>query len=153
MVLCNRFKKLSCACVDHNHFFHEPSRSHKYDAGADLYMPSKVVIKPGRFFKININTAVKIPKGFVGLILPRSSVSMSGIHICTGVIDAGFTGGLMVTAYNFSCKDVELLKGNRIAQLVVVPCLLGNFVEIPLEELQKQKSDNRGACGFGSTGK
>lgn len=153
MVFCNRFKKMFSACFDHSHFFHEPNRSHKYDAGADLYMPSKVVVKSGRYFNVNMNTAVSIPKGYVGLILPRSSVSMHGLHICTGVIDAGFTGNLIVTVYNFSGKDVELRTGNRIAQLVVVPCLLGEFKEIPLEELQKQGAGDRGSDGYGSTGR
>ena len=120
-----------------------PVRAHTHDAGADLRASEAATIGIGRFAKVSTGVRVSIPEGYVGLLAARSSLCARGLLIANGVgiIDAGFTGEIKVPLYNAGSRQSNVLAGERIAQLVILPCEL-------LEE--RRVSDGEG--GFGSTG-
>lgn len=125
-----------------------PFKFHPCDAGWDLFLPSPLY--PGRGLCFDTGVHVLIPAGFVGLVQPRSSISAQGLHVATGVIDAGYTGSIKVTVWdNDGARPQSLKGGERIAQLVVVP-LAGLSME-PGRVIELHT--DRGAAGFGSTGK
>lgn len=119
------------------------------DAGADLVATS---------VKLNTNQviygtglAVEIPEGMVGLVFPRSSVRNYDLAMSNsvGVIDSGYRGEIMVTfnVKNPSEPQEIYTEGDRIAQLVIMPVPLAQYVEV--EELSET---DRGTGGHGSTG-
>ena len=65
-----------------------------------------------------------------------------------GTIDCGYTGAIMVKLFNHGGSKYEVKKGDKIAQLVIVPCVL-----LPLEQVDRLEKTERGAKGFGSTGR
>jgi dUTP pyrophosphatase len=122
-------------------------------AGADLYVcrDSQTTIGPGETVLLPTGIAVEIPTGYVGLIFARSSLGTKrGLAPANkvGVIDSDYRGEIKVALHNHSGEAQVLLPFERVAQLVIVPCLHVDYQEVPsLEETQ------RGAGGFGSTGR
>lgn len=95
--------------------------------------------------------AVAVPEGHAGLVLPRSGLaSRRGLTLANapGLIDSGYRGEITVAVVNLDPSEkVEIRRGDRIAQLVVVPMALVEPVEV-----QDLPSSHRGEGGFGSTG-
>ena len=137
-----KFKKLHKDAIS-------PKFAHKTDAGADLTATS---IDFSREDQVVYGTglAVEIPEGMVGLLFPRSSIRNTDLIMsnCVGVIDAGYLGEIMAT-FNLKNPWADIYKvGDRIAQLVIMPVPLAQYVEV--EELSETQ---RGTEGHGSTGK
>lgn len=128
-----------------------PTRAKAGDAGSDLYASEEAVVPAKRSAVIKTDIAVEIPYGHVGLVWSRSGLSINnGLEVGAGCIDAGYRGEVMVHLHNHSNNSFKFIKGNKIAQLLVVPVNLCNFEAIgPDEELS---SSDRGDKGFGSTG-
>lgn len=136
-----------------------PSRKRDTDAGFDLYLSKCLELKPQEVKTVELELRVNIPKGFVGLILPRSSVSAKGLHVCTGVIDAGFVGKLQVcvknmhshSKYCYADHDVNLFfyEGDRLCQLVLLPSPLFYLKQVK----EFTKYGDRGEKGVGSSGR
>lgn len=128
-----------------------PERIHASDAGADLRSVEDVILMPGDTKLVDTGVAIKIPIGFVGLVFSRSSQGKVGVSLAnsTGVIDSDYRGNIKVMLKNWSNEPYEI-KGlsTRIAQLVIVPVMLANF--IPFESTWDDTA--RGEGGFGSTG-
>lgn len=124
-----------------------PQRAHPTDAGADLFSLGNHEIYPGEQKLVDTGVAVKIPRGFVGLVYNRSSQGKKGITIphSVGVIDADYRGNLMVLLKNIGEDPYKIESGDRVAQLVVQPVLLPEFVD-------SWNDTARGTGGFGSTG-
>lgn len=120
-------------------------------AGYDLYsLNEKVTINSNESYLFDTGIAIEIPKGYVGLIFARSGLaSKLGLAPSTkvSVIDSDYRGDIRVSLFNHSKSAVLLEEKTRIAQLVIVPYLSCNFVEV--EELEETE---RGTNGFGSTG-
>ena len=94
--------------------------------------------------------AVAIPDGYAGLVTPRSGLAARhGISVVNGpgLVDAGYRGEIKVVLVNLSSELFVIAHGDRIAQLVVVPVAVQEFVVV--DELP---TTNRGSGGFGSTG-
>lgn len=126
-----------------------PVRAHEHDAGADLRASEGAFIGSGRFAKVSTGVRVSIPEGYVGLLAARSSLCLRGLLMANGVgiIDAGFAGEIKVPLYNAGNTPSNVLAGERIAQLVILPCELPTFRRV--DELEETE---RGEGGFGSTG-
>jgi dUTP pyrophosphatase len=130
-----------------------PQRAHRTDAGADLFAwfaentPRWIEIYPGEQKLVDTGIAVKIPEGFVGLIYNRSSQGKKGITIphSVGVIDSDYRGNLKVLLKNISDDPYKIDAGDRIAQLVIQPVQIVDFVD-------SWNDTQRGTGGFGSTG-
>ena len=123
------------------------SRAHPLDAGLDLYARKDVWIRPLDREFIDTGVHVEIPPNTVGFIKSRSGLLKMGVTT-DGTIDCGYTGSIGVFLYNHSKGDIFIKKGDRIAQMVIVPCLLPE-----LELVDKLEETDRGDNGFGSTGR
>jgi len=120
---------------------------HYNDAGFDLESKEDVVIEAKDFVPmIHTGVHVEIPDGYFGLVKERSSMASKGIFVMGGVIDAGYRGEIMVNLANISGYDYVVKAGDRIAQLIILPCAA------VLEKGILSESE-RGDQGFGSTGK
>ena len=127
-----------------------PQRAHVGDAGIDLFGRIDVVLAPGERAAVPTGIIVAIPEGFAGLVLPRSGLALRhgvGVVNGPGLIDAGYRGEVQVLLVNHGSEPVELRRGDRIAQLVVVA-----VPEVELIESSKLPASDRGEGGFGSTG-
>lgn len=122
-----------------------PTRAHTYDGGLDLYADEDCTVT--WFQKIETHVCVEIPQGYVGFVKTRSSHLTRGLMV-DGTIDSGYTGTIKVCMFNHGVEPFRIRRGDRIAQLVIVPCLL----EEP-ELTETLEDSDRGEGGFGSTGK
>ena len=139
------YPKLKCLVEDKAFL---PKRANPTDAGADLMSLDTLEIYPGEQKLVSTGVAVKIPEGYAGFIFNRSSQGKKGITIphSVGVIDSGYRGNIKVILKNISEDPYKIERGDRIAQLVIVPIVLCEFEDI-------WNDTERGAGGFGSTGK
>ncbi len=142
-----RIQKLSDTAI-------EPSRGSVYAAGYDLYadIPQKsVIIAPHETAMIDTGLAMEIPEGYFGAIYARSGLAAkSGLRPanCVGVIDADYRGPVKVALHNDCGVERTVNSGERIAQIVIQPCLDTEFVTV-----DTLSDTERGSGGFGSTGK
>lgn len=125
-----------------------PRRANPTDAGADLMSTQELEIYPGEQKLVDTGVAVKIPQGYAGFVFNRSSQGKKGITIphSVGVIDADYRGNIKVILKNLGEDPYKIERGDRIAQLVIVPVVLCDFTDI-------WNDTARGTGGFGSTGK
>ena len=133
-----------------NEYAQLPTRGSKDAAGLDLYCPFHIKIPADSQKKIPLGIAVEIPKGHMGLLVPRSSMSKTPLRCANsvGIIDADYRGELSIAYENVSCNDYTIFRGDRIAQLIIVPIAI-----VDVEEAQTLSETERGDCGYGSTGK
>lgn len=127
-----------------------PVHAHPGDGGVDLYARESVRLEAGQRAVVPTGIAVAIPDGFAGLVTPRSGLAArNGISVVNGpgLVDAGYRGEIKVVLVNLSSEAFEIDRGDRIAQFVVIPVTVQEFV--PVEELP---GSPRGSGGFGSTG-
>ena len=125
-----------------------PTRAHPWDAGLDLYaMESGFVFSDSRH-TFDTGVHVEIPEGYVGLIKSKSGLMVKHGLLTDGTIDCGYTGSIRVCLFNQREDDFYVQAGDKIAQLVIVPCLLPE-----LELVDKLEETDRGDNGFGSTGR
>ena len=130
-----------------------PTYGSSYAAGADLYacLDSEVTIGPGEIFWVPTGISLEVPEGCAGLIYARSSMGTKrGLAPANkvGVIDSDYRGEVRVVLLNHSKEPQTIGPGERIAQLLITPVLTPGF-----EEAQELTDTQRGAGGFGSTGK
>ena len=129
-----------------------PNRANPTDAGIDLRAREEVELGVGEAAPVPVGIKVEIPPGFVGLIFPRSGIATKKRITLTntvGVIDADYRGEVICHMVNNGSFKYKISKYDRIAQLVVVPCLIGDFMEVDEDDLSET---NRGEGGFGHTG-
>ena len=126
-----------------------PQRVHKTDAGLDIKAPRVEFVPPMSSIIIDTGVHIQLPKGTVGLIKSKSGLNMKhNIVSAGGVIDEGYTGSIKVKLYNHGDKGYRIDRGDKITQLLVIPC------QYPAIELENElSSTERGDNGLGSTGK
>lgn len=136
-----------------------PTYAKDGDAGMDLTAVTMSYDRDGNIV-YGTGLAFEIPKGYVGLVFPRSSISNLDITMsnCVGVIDSGYRGE--VTAkfkpamlFNREQRPIILNNriynvGERIAQLIIIP-----YPQITFVEADELSETERGAGGYGSSGK
>ena len=128
-----------------------PQYAHDGDAGADLVCIEDVTLKSGERKLVSTGVAIALPKGYVGLVHPRSGLANKhgiGIVNTPGTIDSGYRGELKICLINLDPNEtVSLPAGSRIAQLVIQEVTTAKFVEV-----QELDDTERSVQGFGSTG-
>jgi dUTP pyrophosphatase len=110
-----------------------------------------VRLEPGERALVPTGIAVAIPEGHAGFVVPRSGLAVrDGVGVVNGpgLVDAGYRGELKVILINHGQDAVQLARGDRIAQLVVVPVSMTDFLEV-----ESLPDSRRGSGGFGSTGR
>jgi dUTP pyrophosphatase len=127
-----------------------PSYSKVGDAGMDLTI-TKEIENTSFSVSYGFGIAMEIPKGFVGLVFPRSSVRNQELVLsnCVGVIDSGYRGELQATFKKTNGLDSLKYKvGERGAQIIILP-----YPQVFMTEVPELSDSERGEGGFGSTGK
>jgi dUTP pyrophosphatase len=128
-----------------------PIRKSEKAAGYDVYSNEAVTLPPlsaSKSVLVSTGIAMTVPDGTYGQLAPRSGLSVKGIHVGAGVIDADYTGEVKVLLFNLTDKEITLEKHERIAQLII------KKIETPeVEEVEELGVTERGEQGFGSTGK
>ena len=135
-----------------------PKYAHVTDAGLDLTAVS-VEYKDGVYI-FGTGLAIEIPKGYVGLIFPRSSNFKQDLWLtnCVGVVDSGYRGEVKFMFKNVvtqaTQEELENWQpkvwqvGDRVGQLIIMP-----YPSIELNEVAELSDSDRGADGFGSSGR
>ncbi len=131
-----------------------PTRGSLQAAGYDLYAcldSESVEIEPHKTVKIGTGLSVEVPDGYFGAIFARSGLAAKqGLRPanCVGVADSDYRGEYIVAVHNDTDEPKIIENGDRIAQLVIMP-----YLSVEFEEAQELDATERGAGGFGSTGK
>jgi dUTP pyrophosphatase len=130
-----------------------PARTRPGDVGYDLCCVEAFQLWPGRRATVPTGVAVAVPEGAAGLVVPRSGLaSRHGITVVNGpgLIDPNYRGEVKVVLVNLGSEPYRGEAGDRIAQLLLVPCLTP---EIAVVDRLAPASDERGENGFGSSGR
>lgn len=129
-----------------------PNYAHPGDAGVDLYARAAVLLEPGQRASVATGVAIALPAGFAGFVVPRSGLAArSGVGMVNapGTIDAGYRGEISVLLINQDpALPVQILRGDRIAQLVVQP-----VAQTVWHVVERLPGSMRGEGGFGSSGR
>ncbi len=127
-----------------------PTKAHPTDAGYDLYARTSAEILPRSYATFDTGVCVEIPKGYVGLVCGRSGLNFKNQLVLggVGVIDESYRGSIGVQIYNHGEWTKYINKGDRIAQLVIMPCF-----NKEVEEAEELGDTDRGTGGFGSSGR
>ncbi len=128
-----------------------PAYARPGDAGADLVTTSDIVLGPGERGVVGTGVAIALPPGYAGFVHPRSGLAArAGLSVVNtpGTIDSGYRGEIKVCLINHDpVRPLELMRGDRIAQLVVQRVEHAEFVEVGTLD-----ATERGDGGYGSTG-
>lgn len=126
-----------------------PKYAKEGDAGLDLVAIAKSTNSSYQAV-YSTGLAVEIPKGFVGLLFPRSSIRNKELLLSNsvGVIDSGYRGDIQVTFKKTGGLDsIDYKIGDKIAQLIIIP-----YPPIEFELVEELSNSERGEGGFGHTG-
>jgi dUTP pyrophosphatase len=123
-------------------------------AGLDLMAAipahAKIVIEPGARELVPTGLRLELPEGFEGQVRPRSGLALkSGVTVLNapGTIDSDYRGEVGVILINHGKEPFEIVRGARIAQLVIAPVTHAEIIAV-----EAVGETRRGAGGFGSTG-
>lgn len=125
-----------------------PTRAHDTDAGADLRSPIDTVVPARGSRVIDTGVHVQLPHGYVGMLKSKSGLHVKYDITSEGVIDEGYIGSIKVKLYNHGDEYHVIERGDKITQLVILPCEYAKFDLVDYLE-----DSERGSDGFGSTGK
>jgi dUTP pyrophosphatase len=144
----NNLKTVTCVDITLDEGAFVPTRGHAADAGVDLYSRIDAVIFPDSSGTFDTGVHMAIPEGYVGFLKSKSGLNVKNGIQSEGVIDSGYTGSIVVKLFNHGAKAVEIKKGQKISQLVLLPIITPTFCVVDSLE-----ATERGNGGFGSTGK
>ena len=129
-----------------------PAYAHKGDAGLDLLSAESCIIKPYERKLVHTGIMLEIPKGYAGFVQPRSGLAIKhgiGIVNSPGLIDSGYRGEICIIMINLDREnDFVINKYDNICQIV-----FKKIEEAELISAEELDESERGAGGFGSTGK
>jgi dUTP pyrophosphatase len=128
-----------------------PAYASEHAAGLDVVAAESLTLAPGDRHAVATGFAIAIPEGYEVQVRPRSGLALKHGITCLntpGTIDSDYRGEVKVILANLGSDPFEIVRGERIAQLVPAPVQRARFTETDsLDETQ------RGAGGFGSTGR
>lgn len=129
-----------------------PRKAKEDDAAFDLYADlggiDSYIIEPGEVKRFDTGIGIKLPAGHCALFIDRSGNANNGIHLLGGLVDEGYVGELKVVLVNLSKQRQKVLRNDRIAQFLVIP-----VPGVTIKEVSELPETERGASGFGSTGR
>jgi len=125
-----------------------PEYAFETDAGFDLKAIENVCLFPLEQKEVRTGIVIGVPEGYVGIVRDRAGiVQKMNIHTIAGTFDSGFRGEVSIMLVNMNDKTVEIEKGMRVAQIILVPVAKAKIVEV-----KKLSETERKDKGFGSTG-
>lgn len=125
-----------------------PKYAHPDDAGFDIYTIESKTLQPGERYAFKTGLTSEIPVGWYVQIQDRSGLAVkAGVKTMAGVIDAGYRGEWKIVVINLGDKAVEIKKGDRIAQGILIPARQAEIVSA-----DTLSASGRQEAGFGSTG-
>lgn len=131
-----------------------PSYAYPGDAGMDLRSSISLELAPFERALVPCGVAVAIPCGYVGLVAPRSGLAIKhGISIVNspGIIDSNYRGEIKVVLINLDPSEpFNIEKGDRIAQLVIVPVAACSLKESATLDLTERSDKGFGSSGVGA---
>ena len=136
--------------LPHGHGLDLPAYATEGAAGMDVVAAENVTLRPGARHAVATGFAVAIPPGYEIQVRPRSGLALKqGVTVLNapGTIDCDYRGEIGVILANLGAEPQTIVRGERIAQLVIAPVARARVVEVETLE-----STARGAGGFGSTG-
>lgn len=119
--------------------------------GMDLFAAHDAVLELGRPVVVRTGLYIELPQGYEAQVRPRSGLSSNGVNVAFGTIDSDYRGdiGVIMTYLRLSDNPrFQIVKGQRIAQLVIAPVTRCHWMEV-----ESLSATERGEGGFGSTGK
>jgi len=125
-----------------------PTQGSEHSAGFDLYSIEDYEFQPGETHAVPTGLSIELPEGKACFFWDRSGMGFKGMHRFAGLIDSDYRGEYKVILFNSTKQVFKISKGDRIAQGVIQDYYKPEFIEV--EELSETQ---RGAGGFGSTGK
>lgn len=128
-----------------------PAKAHFDDAAFDLRSRVDMVLPVRKSVVVPAGFSMELPIGFEAQIRPRSGLALKHDLMLTnspGTIDSGYRGEVGVIMYNGGTEEFPIRRGDRIAQMVIA-----KLPEVSLVKAESLSETNRGAGGFGSTGK
>ncbi|XP_010767934.1 deoxyuridine 5'-triphosphate nucleotidohydrolase, mitochondrial isoform X2 [Notothenia coriiceps] len=126
-----------------------PTRGSNKAAGYDLYSAYDYTLGPMDKAIVKTDIQIAVPHGCYGRVAPRSGLAAKHfIDVGAGVVDEDYRGNVGVVLFNFSKDTFDVKKGDRVAQLVCERICYPD-----LEEQETLDETERGAGGFGSTGR
>ena len=128
-----------------------PSYASAGAAGLDVVAAETLTLAPGARHAVATGFSIAIPEGYEVQVRPRSGLALKHGITCLntpGTIDSDYRGEVKVILANLGAEPFEVVRGERIAQLVPAPVLKASF-----EEVDDLDATARGAGGFGSTGR
>ena len=128
-----------------------PAYATEHAAGMDVVAAEDVTLRPGWRHAVATGFAIAIPHGYEVQVRPRSGLALKHGITCLntpGTIDSDYRGEVKVILANLGEQAFEVIRGERIAQLVPAPVIKASFTLV--EALSETE---RGGGGFGSTGR
>lgn len=125
-----------------------PTKAHSTDAGFDLYTPYEFTVKAGGSAMVLTGTHMVIPRGWCGVLVSKSGLNTKMDIQTTGLVDADYTGEIVVKVQNHGDKDYHFDKGDKVSQIVILP-----VCDVVLDEADYLPDTERGSNGFGSSGR
>ena len=130
-----------------------PTKAHDPDAGFDLYIPEnadphKLAIRPGDSMVVDTGVHMAIPHGYTGFLKSKSGLNVKADLNGEGVVDADYTGSIVVKLYNHGHKTHYFKPKDKLIQIVILP-----IPKVTLNPVTEFKSTERGGNGFGSSGR
>lgn len=132
---------IKVAKVDKNALI--PTRKFPTDAGMDVYALFDTIVLPGNNALVRTGITVEIPQSYFGLLKPKSRA----FHLVgAGVIDESYQGEIIVRVFNPSQHTISFLAGQPVAQLIIIPVVCPQIVEVDETEVHRAPTD-RGETG------
>ncbi len=132
-----------------------PEKNHENDAGFDLFSDEDIIIPSMERRVIKTGISISLENNFENnfsaylRIAPRSGMAVKkGINVFAGVVDLEYRGEIMVCLFNSSKENIEILKGDKIAQMI--PTII---LKQEIKEVDSLDDTERGEKGFGSSGR
>ena len=143
--------KIALTRLPHGRELPLPSYATAGAAGMDVVAAENLTLAPGARHPVATGFAIAIPEGYEVQVRPRSGLALKHGITCLntpGTIDSDYRGEVKVILANLGEEPFEIVRGERIAQLVPAPVQRAAFIEV--DDLE---ATERGAGGFGSTGR
>lgn len=125
-----------------------PVYAHDADAGMDLFAAEEKIILAHSRGTVRTGVHMAIPEGYFGAIRAKSGLLRTFGILCSGTVDSGYTGEIMVTLVNTSGENYEVAEGSKVAQMILIP-----FQHATFKRVDGLVETPRGDHGFGSSGR